>query len=139
MALNLKRRVEKSYSLDEMMYIVNKHFIEQDKARPANYNPIRRFSIESTCFDNKNDRWIVCDSRSNNSEVGIAHDPPLLPSYYGATILEAVTKCFVDRTNHYGKPKEAQIPMPAQALTVNQKVIQQIKKASVGRKSPFNG
>tara|TARA_R110000796_G_scaffold181330_1_gene297896 strand:+ start:38616 stop:39047 length:432 start_codon:yes stop_codon:yes gene_type:complete len=94
----LKRRVEKNYSLDEMMYIINKHFIEQEKNRPSDIEPIRKFSIEPTCFKGDVQRWIVCDSRSTSSEVD--HIADLLPTYYGSTILESVTKCFMDRANH---------------------------------------
>jgi len=101
MALKLKRRVEKSYSLDEMMYIINKRFIETRSNRPLDYKPIRRFGIQPTSFENDEDRWLICDIRSISSEGGIAHDPPLLPTYYGSTIQEAVTKCFLDRKNHH--------------------------------------
>lgn len=140
MALKLKRRIEKSYSLDEMMFMVNRRFIEQDKNRPSNYDPIRKFSIEPTCYDNEADRWVVCDSRSTSSENGIAHDPPLLPTYYGSTILEAATKCFLDRANHYGKPEEDQIPIPPPDPSVNQKIMKKISlDSSQIRKRSING
>jgi len=105
MALNLKRKVEKSYSLDEMMYIVNKNFIENARNRPSDYDTVERFAIEPTCHDRDEDRWIVCDSRATNAAAAIAHQPKLLPTYYGKTILEAVTRCFLDRDNHYPEHK----------------------------------
>ena len=95
----------------EMMTIVNKRFIKQEKDRPSDYDHIRKFGIEQTCFPEEN-RWLVTDTRRSISEDVIDYDPPLLPCYYGATISEAVTKCFMDRDNHYGKPEKAQIPIP---------------------------
>lgn len=145
MALELKRRVERSYSLDEMMTIVNRHFIGNEKDRPADIEPIRKFGIEPTCFPDE-DRWLVTDTRANHYlGEAVVHDPPLLPCYYGATILEAVTKCFLDRANHYGETQEDKRAKAVASVkkTVNQNIIKKIKLKGIGdiglRKTPFDG
>lgn len=87
----LKRRVEKSYSLQEMMEIISRDFIQNVSSR--------HYILTPTCFKGQKhdaDRWLMCDSRAISENGGGTDE---LPSYFGHTIIEAVTKCFNDRKN----------------------------------------
>lgn len=92
----LKRRVEKTYSLQEMLSIISEDFIKYGSTVDID-NPIHHYVLSPTCFTgSKGDdsRWLMCDSRTNR-DGDVVDDE--LPLFYGATILEAVTKCFVAR------------------------------------------
>ena len=87
--MELRRRVEKSYTIDEMMIEINKEFIGNSIVEDA-----RHYIIGNTCFTDDSEKFLVADLRYDADPV-----VNLLPTYYGNTILEAVTKCFVDRFN----------------------------------------
>tara|TARA_R110002049_G_scaffold25856_2_gene90400 strand:+ start:739 stop:1029 length:291 start_codon:yes stop_codon:yes gene_type:complete len=95
MALKTRKK-RKEYTIEEMIKIVNLRFITE--AAGSDVVP-SHFTIGSACFEGEIDKiFIMCDSRENS------YDPNqwdnMLPTYYGATILEVVTKCFEDRANH---------------------------------------
>ena len=81
----LKRRVEKSYSIEEMMEIINEDFIMKS-------GHSRHYIIGNTCFTDDSEKYLVADLRYANTDFD-----DLLPTYYGHSILEAVTKCFLDK------------------------------------------
>tara|TARA_R110002051_G_scaffold315870_1_gene394785 strand:+ start:1366 stop:1650 length:285 start_codon:yes stop_codon:yes gene_type:complete len=91
----LKRRVEKSYSLDEMFTIINKKFINR---KSDDISKIPHYVISPTCFETKGKEWLVADSR--DSEYFNHRKEDELGVYYGSTIIEAVTKCFLDIKNN---------------------------------------
>jgi hypothetical protein len=85
MGLN-KRKEEKSFSIDTMLAFVNYDFIHS----PPSENT-RHYVISPTCFVEKEKRWLLCDGRADDRSYN-----DLLPEYYGKTITEAVTKCFLE-------------------------------------------
>ena len=89
----LKRRIEKTYSLEEMFFIINKEFIN---FHSKTGDPIAHYVISPTCFQDEDKVWLVYDSRYNvdNDDDNDIEDK--LGVYYGKTIIEAVTKCFID-------------------------------------------
>lgn len=92
--MGLKRKVKKTYSIDEMINIINKDFIHNTAASAGGFI----YVLSSTCFQDDNKRFIMCDSKDNES----CRDDECnyVKPYYGKSILEAVTRCFVDRANH---------------------------------------
>jgi hypothetical protein len=98
--MGLKRRVEKSYSIEEMMNIINNDFIIKGISDHGDESQ-RIYVISSTCFQKDSKRFVMCDSRDNDTanEEGW-EGTNLLKPYYGATIMEVITKCFVDIANH---------------------------------------
>lgn len=90
----LKERIKvKVPPIDEMMKEINRNFIEKGRDVGAREAP-RHYVIGVTCFEDENTRFLVCDSREEDIEDN------RLPFYYGSTILEAVTKCYLDPKNH---------------------------------------
>jgi len=114
----LKRRVEKSYSVDEMFELINKQFIifgNHDSVDTRHYN------LSSTCFQGEKgikDRYIMSDSRDNQEDIENIDD--LLPVYYGSTIDEVVTKCFIDRKNRLEDKDIIDLP---DNFPLNQKIL----------------
>jgi hypothetical protein len=89
MGLN-KRRKEKSYSLDEMFALINDNFISSSESENTPH-----YVVSPTCFKDIEKNWLVCDSRSTGHDNDDDSEGKL-KLYYGKTIIEAVTKCFVD-------------------------------------------
>ncbi|MGK0464834.1 hypothetical protein [Clostridium sp.] len=88
MGLN-KRRKEKSYSLDEMFAVINDNFISSSESKNTPH-----YVVSPTCFKDIEKNFLVCDSRETGNNVEDYEGK--LEFYYGKTIIEAVTKCFVD-------------------------------------------
>lgn len=96
--MGLKRRESKSYSVEEMMNIINKNFI---KGGNNSGEDKRIYVISSTCFQDDSKRFLMCDSRDEDAADEEADElDNLLQTYYGRTISEVVTKAFIDRHNH---------------------------------------
>ena len=92
----LKRREGRSYDVDEMMSMLNKEFIERGTGGADEDSIV--YVISSTCFQDDNKRFLVCDSRDNNSKQD--EGTGWLEPFYGANIIEAVTKAFVNKNKH---------------------------------------
>lgn len=120
-----ERKIRKEYSLDEMMAVVNLTFITEGSG--ANIAPLH-FVITPTCLGGVKSLFLVCDSRENQDWDEEPDD--LLPCYYGATLKEAITKCFDDRANHNVTPwNDAVVAVPVQPQPIHQ----------AGKRSLFNG
>ena len=96
--MGLKRRESRSYSVEEMMNIINKNFI---KGGNNSGESKRIYVISSTCFQDDSKRFLMCDSRDEDTANEEGYEGTnLLKPYYGRTISSVVTQCFVDRANH---------------------------------------
>jgi hypothetical protein len=98
----LKRKIAKTYSIEEMMYIINKEFINNGE---NNRESIKHYVISPTCHTGLmqfSHKWLLCDSREhddNNNDENLSDQ--LYPSFYGSTIFEAVNKCFMAKSEWY--------------------------------------
>tara|TARA_R100000541_G_scaffold13397_1_gene22364 strand:+ start:3529 stop:3819 length:291 start_codon:yes stop_codon:yes gene_type:complete len=95
--MGLKRRVKKTYSVDEMLAILNKDFTKHGRNADS-YDPT--YSISTTCFEDDKQRFMLIDSRTDRHTV---EDKPItdeLKPFYGSTILEAITQAFSYRQKH---------------------------------------
>ena len=95
--MGLKRKAAKAYSIDEMLFLINYDFIELGRAGKLIKGSCPHYVLGSTCFSSKDRKWIICDSRDNTEDTDI---DDLLEVYYGSTIEEVITRCFIDRENH---------------------------------------
>ena len=95
--MGLKRKAARAYSIDEMLFLINYDFIELGRAGKLIKGSCPHYVLGSTCFSSKDRKWIICDSRDNTEDTDI---DDLLEVYYGSTIEEAITRCFMDRVNH---------------------------------------
>ena len=96
--MGLKRRAARAYSIDEMLFLINYDFIERGRRGHLNEAGDHHYYVVGpTCFSSKDKKWIICDSRDNTENKDI---DDLLEVYYGSTIEEVITKCFMDRGNH---------------------------------------
>ena len=93
----LKRRVARAYSIDEMLFLINYDFIESGRSGKMKQGHTPHYVIGPTCFAGLEKRWLLADSR-DEIDGDVVEDE--LDSYYGSTIEEAVTACFIDRKNH---------------------------------------
>ena len=84
-----KRKQGKSYTIDEMMFLINYRFITGSSGES--------YVISNTSFKESYKRIIICDAKYYELEN---EDYDSMKNYYGSTILEAVTNCFNDRENH---------------------------------------
>jgi len=91
----LKRREGRSYSVEEMMNSLNKEFIKGNRDSDSDTTI---YVISSTCFQDSSKRFLVCDSRDNESREEAESE--WLSPHYGSTILEAVTKAFANRNSN---------------------------------------
>tara|TARA_R110000744_G_scaffold170914_2_gene289258 strand:- start:2839 stop:3159 length:321 start_codon:yes stop_codon:yes gene_type:complete len=95
--MGLKRRVARAYSIDEMLFLINYDFIESGRSGKMKQGHTPHYVIGPTCFAGLEKRWLLADSR-DEIDGDVVEDE--LDSYYGATIEEVVTACFMDRKNH---------------------------------------
>ena len=96
--MGLKRKAARAYSIDEMLFLINYDFIERGRSGQLNEAGDHPYYVLGpTCFGSKDRQWIICDSRDNTENTDIDN---LLEVYYGSTIEEVITKCFIDRVNH---------------------------------------
>lgn len=97
--MELKKRIIKSYSVSEMMTILNKDFIGYGGA-------YKRYVLLTTCFNNDEDRFAMVDSRFaikiRVDEHSEQNDPDFLQSFYASTMEEAVSKAFNNSRKHNG-------------------------------------
>ena len=83
-----KRKQGKSYTIDEMMFLINYRFITGSSGES--------YVISNTAFKESDKKIIICDAKYELDD----EDYDFMKNYYGSTILEAVTNCFNDRENH---------------------------------------
>ena len=96
--MGLKRKAARAYSIDEMLFLINYDFIESGRAGKMKDNEnYSYYVLGPTCFSCQDRKYMMCDSRDNTENTDI---DGLLEVYYGSTIEEVITKCFMDRVNH---------------------------------------
>ena len=92
--MGLKRKAARAYSIDEMLFLI----IERGRNGQLSEGVDHPYYVLGpTCFNNNDRKWIICDSRDDHENSDTEY---LLEVYYGSTIEEVITKCFIDRANH---------------------------------------
>lgn len=90
--MELKRKRAAPYTIEEMMTILNKDFI--DDTTGGYKNKARAYVISSTKFKYIDKKFVICDDQEDSQN----ENPPLTP-YYGSTIMECVSKAFIAFSN----------------------------------------